>query len=147
MFDVNDDGFVSFDELLHAVKGDMSPFRKDLVKRVFKKLDFNENGYIDIDDVRKSYNARQHPDVRAGKKTEEEVLQEFLETFEAHRAMNSVADKYSKQGDGQITLNEFFDYYSNVSASIDNDEYFQLMITNAWNLNNKQYSKAVRMEY
>jgi Ca2+-binding EF-hand superfamily protein len=125
----------------------MSPFRKDLVKRVFQKLDFNENGYIDIEDVRKSYNARQHPDVRAGKKTEEEVLHEFLETFEAHRAMNSNADKYSKQGDGQITLNEFFDYYSNVSASVDNDEYFQLMITNAWNLNNRQYSKAVRLEY
>ena len=67
----------------------MSPFRKDLIKRVFKKLDFNENGYIDIDDVRKSYNAKQHPDVRAGKKSEEEVLQEFLETFEAHRAMNT----------------------------------------------------------
>ena len=75
--------------------------------------------------------------MRAGKKTEEEVLQEFLETFEAHRAMNTKNDAASKQGDGEITLNEFFDYYSNVSASIDNDEYFQLMITNAWNLNNK----------
>ena len=85
--------------------------------------------------------------MRAGKKTEEEVLMEFLETFEAHRSMNSSKDKFSKQGDGQITLNEFFDYYSNVSASIDNDEYFQLMLTNAWNLNNKQYSKAVRLEY
>jgi len=51
--------------------------------------------------------------------------------------MNTKNDAASKQGDGEITLNEFFDYYSNVSASIDNDEYFQLMITNAWNLNNK----------
>ena len=59
----------------------MSPFRKDLVKRVFKKLDFNENGVIDIEDIKKSYNARQHPDVRAGKRTEDEVLLEFMETF------------------------------------------------------------------
>ena len=58
LFDVNEDGFISFDELVNAIKGDMSPFRKDLVKRVFKKLDFNENGHIDIEDVRKSYNAR-----------------------------------------------------------------------------------------
>ena len=70
-----------------------------------------------------------------------------METFEAHKQMSSINDPDSKQGDCKITLNEFLDYYSNVSASIDNDEYFQLMITNAWNLNNKQYSKAVRMEY
>lgn len=55
---MDEDGFISFDELVNAIKGDMSPFRKDLVKRVFKKLDFNENGHIDIEDVRKSYNAR-----------------------------------------------------------------------------------------
>ena len=55
-------------------------------------------------------------------------------------------DQASVKGDGRVTLQEFYDYYSNISASIDNDEYFQLMLTNAWNLNNKQYSKGVFME-
>ena len=45
-----------------------------------------------------------------------------------------------------MTLREFTDYYSNVSASIDNDEYFQLMITNAWNLDNLGYKKGVAIE-
>jgi hypothetical protein len=53
--------------------------------------------------------------------------------------MSSINDPDFKQGDGKITLNKFLYYYSNVSASIDNDEYFQLMITNAWNLDNKQF--------
>jgi hypothetical protein len=30
------------------------------------------------------YNAQKHPDVRAGKKTEDEVLMDFMETFETH---------------------------------------------------------------
>lgn len=32
------------------------------------------------------YNAKQHPDVKSGKKNEEEVLGEFLDTFEMHHA-------------------------------------------------------------
>ena len=54
----------------------------------------------------------------------------------------SSGDDLSKAADGKVTLNEFMDYYSNVSASIDDDQYFQLMITNAWNLDDKKYGKA-----
>jgi hypothetical protein len=40
-----------------------------------------------------------------------------------------------------VTKEEFVEYYTNISASIDNDEYFLLMMTNAWNLNNTAPSK------
>lgn len=146
LLDTDDSGSVSIGELLTAVKGEMTPFRREFVKRAFKKLDINENGQLDPEDIKEYYNAKAHPEVKDGKKTEQEVMMEFLETFEAHRALSS-DDPLSKKGDGLVTLNEFMDYYSHISASIDNDDYFQLMITNAWNLNNRQYSKAVRMEF
>lgn len=38
------------------------------------------------------------------------------------------------RADGQITLEEFVEYYTNISASIDLDEYFALMMNNSWNL-------------
>jgi len=79
--------------------------------------------------------------VKSRKKTEDEVLDDFLQTFEVHRSL-SRGDSNSKKGDGKVNLNEFMDYYSNVSASIDDDAYFELMITNAWNLNNKSYGKG-----
>lgn len=33
-----------------------------------------------------------------------------------------------------MTKEEFCDYYTDVSASIDDDEYFELMIRNAWHI-------------
>jgi hypothetical protein len=35
---------------------------------------------------------------------------------------------------GEVTLEEFEDYYKGVSASIDGDDYFELMIRNAWRI-------------
>ena len=78
-----------------------------------------------------------HPDVKKGIKTEEEVLSEFLDTFEVHHGL-----KHPEDRDGKVTLREFIEYYTNISSTIDNDEYFELMITNAWNLNNVNYGKA-----
>ena len=45
-------------------------------------MDRDNSGTIDINDVRQRYNAKMHPDVKAGKKTEDEVLPEFLDNFE-----------------------------------------------------------------
>lgn len=37
-----------------------------------------------INDIKGVYSAKNHPDVRKGSRTEDEVLGEFLETFELH---------------------------------------------------------------
>ena len=137
LFDLNGDGTVDYNELMRSVVGEMSPFRKGMVKKAFDKLDQNKNGTIEIDDIKACYNAKQHPEVRAGKKSEDEVLAEFLDTFELHHSLKHPEDK-----DRKINIREFMEYYNNVSASIDNDQYFELMITNAWNLNNKSYQKG-----
>lgn len=33
-----------------------------------------------------------------------------------------------------MTLEEFTEYYNNISSSIDNDDYFALMMNNSWNI-------------
>ena len=131
LFDINGDGVISYDELMRSVVGEMNNYRKALVKRAFDKIDRNGNGIVELDDVKHFYNAKVHPDVRSGKKTEDEVLTEFLDTFELHHSIKNPSERDSK-----ITFKEFVEYYNNVSASIDNDQYFELMMTNAWNLNN-----------
>lgn len=117
----------------------MNNFRKKLVLQAFNKIDSDKSGWVDINDIKGVYNAKRHPDVIQGKKTEEDVLMEFLETFETHHNIaNSTAP------DHVVTKEEFEEYYNNISSSIDNDQYFELMINNAWKVNegDKTYAKG-----
>jgi calcyphosin len=54
--------------------------------------------------------------------TSDEVFIEFLASFG------------DKNGDGSITKSEWNDYYAAVSASMDNDEHFVLMMNSAWKM-------------
>ena len=136
-FDVDSSGTISYDEFIRAVRGPMNMARKKIVAQAFKKLDKDGNGWIDINDVRGVYKANQHPDVKSGKKTEDQILQEFLETFEtAHAMRNNDAPNYV------VTKEEFEEYYNNISCSIDDDMYFMTMMNNAWKLDEASQKPA-----
>jgi len=128
-FDTNRDGTINYDEFLRAVRGPLNDFRRQMVDKAFHKIDKDGSGILDIADIKDTYNALKHPDVINGKKTEAQVLMEFLETFETHH--NVI---HGKVHDSQVTPEEFAEYYTNISASIDDDQYFQLMMNQAWNL-------------
>ena len=52
-----------------------------------------------------------------------QILAEFMENFEV-----------GGEVDGKITAAEFEQYYTNLGANIDDDDYFELMIRNAWHI-------------
>mmetsp|Transcript_38441 Transcript_38441/g.58532 ORF Transcript_38441/g.58532 Transcript_38441/m.58532 type:complete len:365 (-) Transcript_38441:9-1103(-) len=138
VFDRDGSGEISYDEFLRSIRGSMNQRRVTVAKKCYKIMDKDNSGQVDINDIRQNYNAKQHPDVKAGKKTEDEILAEFLDTFEDHFCdMKGNADAR----DGIITLPEWLEYYNNVSMSIDNDDYFDLMMNNAWNLDGKRVTK------
>lgn len=138
IFDRDGSGEISYDEFLRSIRGKMNPTRVALCKKAYNIMDSDKSGQLDINDIRQTYNAKSHPDVKAGKKTEDEILSEFLDTFEDHFAdMKGNADAR----DGLITMNEWLEYYNNVSMSIDDDEYFLLMMNSAWNLDNSKVTK------
>ena len=114
----------------------MNNFRRNLCEKAFKIMDRDRSGVLDIDDIKGVYNGKKHPDVIKGKKTEEEVLGEFLDTFEMHYSLNHENSK-----DSRITLDEWIEYYNNVSMSIDEDKYFELMMNSAWNLDGSRVTK------
>eukprot|EP01062_Namystynia_karyoxenos_P013688 TRINITY_DN1491_c0_g1_i3.p1 TRINITY_DN1491_c0_g1~~TRINITY_DN1491_c0_g1_i3.p1 ORF type:complete len:481 (+),score=223.12 TRINITY_DN1491_c0_g1_i3:90-1532(+) len=141
-FDHSGDGSITYDEFLHALRGELSPTRLKVTEQAWGKLlkfDRDGNGELSLDELREVYSAKGHPDVKSGKKTEEEVLLEFIETFEVGGRV-----------DGTITKDEFIHYYKHISASIDDDAYYVLMMNSAWKMaeyaNPDWKKKGSRME-
>ena len=87
-FDRDGNGEINYDEFVRTLVGKMNDKRKNIVTLAFKKFDRDGNGYINLEDLKGRYNAANHPDVKLGKKTEEDVLYEFLDTFEQHYSLN-----------------------------------------------------------
>lgn len=50
-------GYLSFDELLVGLRGELNPRRLDMVERAFKVLDVTGDGQVTLDDVKGRYDA------------------------------------------------------------------------------------------
>ena len=70
-FDYDRSGLIEYDEFLRTIRGPMNASRKRIVAQAFAVLDKDGSGMIDINDIRGVYTADKHPDVIAGKKTEQ----------------------------------------------------------------------------
>jgi Ca2+-binding EF-hand superfamily protein len=122
ILDRDGSGGVDFDELLRTLRGPLSPARLELISQAFEKLDVTKDGVVTLDDLERTYDASCHPKVQSGQMTCAEALREFLTQWDTLEA------------DGIVTKQEFIEYYKNVSACVDTDEYFQAMMIKAWDL-------------
>ncbi|MFX0618114.1 EF-hand domain-containing protein, partial [Escherichia coli] len=122
-FDTDKSGSISLDEFLNQIRPPMSESRRAIVEQAFKKLDKTGDGIITIDDIRGVYSVNAHPRYMSGEDTADMILNKFLANFESEGSV-----------DGKVTLEEFMNYYSSISVSIDNDCYFDLMMRQAYKL-------------
>merc|ERR1740138_1211931 len=99
----------------------MNEFRVGWVQKAFQVLDKDGSGIVTIDDISSSYDVSQNPAVKSGKQSPNEAYAVFMNNYDANQ-------------DGKVTLEEFIENYNWVSASIDDDDYFELMMRNSWHI-------------
>ncbi len=80
-------------------------------------------------DLREGYHADRHPDVLRNDRTADQVLIEFLETFEVHHNVYE-----ARRSDGNVAQDEFVHYYRTISWCTDQDDYFNLGVKSVWGL-------------
>lgn len=100
------------------------------METAFRCLDREEKGAIDAALMVSQYDPTGHPDVFLGVRSSEAVMAELLETFDMGYALQ-----------GKVTRDEFIEYYSNIGAGIDNEDYFELMLIHAWKPSNERRSE------
>lgn len=76
----------------------------------------NKDGQVTLDDIAKLYDVSSHPDVQSGRKTPEDAYRLFMNLWDTQIA------------DGIITFDEFCEYFRDISANIDSDQYFAVMM-------------------
>ncbi|XP_064625667.1 calcyphosin-like protein isoform X1 [Lineus longissimus] len=121
--DKDHSGSIDFDEFLQSLRPPMSQARKSIINRAFDKLDKTGDGVVTVEDLKGVYNVKHNPKYLNGEMDEDQILTEFLNRFDT-----------PNEADGKVTREEFLNYYTGVSASIDSDVYFDLMMRNAWKL-------------
>lgn len=100
VFDKNGDKSIDMNEFLNALKDPLNKRRLAMVRKCFNYMDKDNSGVITKSDIKDLYTANWHPDVLEGKKTEDQILLEYLSNFEGT----------SGNRDGEVTWNEFLGY-------------------------------------
>ena len=132
----NDSDIISTEQLINIIKGNLNEQRKLYIVDLFSKIDTEHTNKISIQLLKNTFNAKRHPEVINGTKSLEEVLEQFCYSLDLYCELNGI------QKNGELTFENFVDYYSCVSASIPDEVYFEDMINGVWsnikNINNNQ---------
>ena len=103
-------------------RDELTERRRAMVNKAFAMLDRDGIGQINIQDIAGIYDVSMNPEFLEGRKSREEILQDFLNNFDGAKGNN----------DGVVTMQEWTDYYTDLSMSTPSDEYFVRMMESTW---------------
>ena len=128
----NESDYISTEHLISIIKGNLVEQRKLYLVEIFSKMDTEQTNKISIQLLKNIFNAKRHPEVINGTKSKEEVLEQFCYSLDLYCEIKGIPKN------GELSFENFIDYYSCVSASIPDEVYFEDMINGVWSDNNNK---------
>ena len=126
----NDSEIISTERLINIIKGNLNEQRKLYIEQIFSKIDKEQAKKISINVLKNMFNSKKHPEVINGLKSEEEIFEQFC------LSLDLFCELYNIPKNGDISYDNFIEYYSYISASIPDEVYFEDMINGVWSENN-----------
>ena len=118
----------------------LTPSRAQAISLAWRVLDPQNRGSVPYSKVRDAFDPRRHPNVANNRRTEEEQVTDFLETFEVHH--NTFHD-YKKSE--QVSFREFEEFYKTLGASyMDDDGTFESMVRGVWGVKTEHVDPSKR---
>lgn len=114
-----------FFDLLH---GQLPPLRERIIQKAFMSLSGEGETPVKPSTLKECYNADAHPQVARGELNAADVHAEFLHTF------SLLVHARSGCEDGLVHYSDFLEYYRIVSYTIDNDTWFELLLSKLWSV-------------
>lgn len=119
-------GLIDWRELISLIQGEMSNSRYALLKKIFTCLDVTGQGVVAVNSLDKYFNGSEHPLVSVGGATEQEALDHIKKCF--------VSRSNARRTITMINLSSFIEYYSDLSAVIEDDDYFENIVKSNWSI-------------
>ena len=121
----------------------MNDERLNLVKNVFSSIKPNINGSIHFAEIKQKFNPSKHPEAYSGSNSKDNIYNEFIDNLDVYKKY-SLFNKSSKLT--LISLQDFINFYTQISFGINDDNYFNKLVSGVWNYGtDNNLSKSNRM--
>lgn len=116
-FDREASGVIDLWGFMFVLRGEMNPYRVNLVETLFEK--YRTEDFVQLSTLKNNFFVRNHPDLKNGKKSDDEIFADFFEPLQLLHNINGGF------GNENISKEELLEYFSNYCASIPEDKYFE----------------------
>ena len=123
-------GLIKYDELIHDLIKNISINRIILIKNLYNDFPKDKYGNISINDLRKSFKGNNHPFVKEGIKSEQEIYFEFLECLNIFK--NYKCNMNRQYNIDILNYGGFLDFFKEISFSIKEDILFEAILINCF---------------
>ena len=117
--DESSKGVLDWRVFLEVLRGALPMTREDTIRRIFIDIEKDKKGFLTPSDCLLYFNAEAHPVNVSAADAIKQIFQ-------------SVGDG-SYRKDSKLNCDQFVHYYADLSACIDDDEYFTAIVTKSWN--------------